>query len=141
METVHEEALAAAGTRSDGTIDINAALRSLLEGLLNAEKLEIILASTSSVGSIGGSSISVYRPDMGRRSPRLPLLSSLGRGDGRLLVEDCIEGDTIAIENVTARRVSGRVVAVGEGCKIDLLQYSEQVELHPDAQVGRCEQV
>lgn len=36
METVHEEALAAAGTRADGTIDINAALRSLLEGLLNA---------------------------------------------------------------------------------------------------------
>ena len=36
METVHEEALAAAGVRADGTIDINAALRSLLEGLLNA---------------------------------------------------------------------------------------------------------
>ena len=36
MDTVHEEALAAAGTRPDGTVDINAALRSLLEGLLNA---------------------------------------------------------------------------------------------------------
>lgn len=36
METLHEEALAAAGIRADGTIDINAALRSLLEGLLNA---------------------------------------------------------------------------------------------------------
>lgn len=36
MDTVHEEALAAAGVRADGTIDINAALRSLLEGLLNA---------------------------------------------------------------------------------------------------------
>lgn len=36
MDTVHEEALAAAGARADGTIDINAALRSLLEGLLNA---------------------------------------------------------------------------------------------------------
>ena len=36
METVHEEALAAAGVRADGTIDINAALRALLEGLLNA---------------------------------------------------------------------------------------------------------
>lgn len=36
MDTVHEEALAAAGLRPDGTIDINAALRSLLEGLLNA---------------------------------------------------------------------------------------------------------
>lgn len=36
MDTVHEEALAAAGVRADGTIDISAALRSLLEGLLNA---------------------------------------------------------------------------------------------------------
>lgn len=36
MDTVHEEALASAGTRADGTIDINAALRSMLEGLLNA---------------------------------------------------------------------------------------------------------
>lgn len=36
MDTVHEGALAAAGVRADGTIDINAALRSLLEGLLNA---------------------------------------------------------------------------------------------------------
>ena len=36
METLHEEALAAAGARPDGTIDINAAMRSMLEGLLNA---------------------------------------------------------------------------------------------------------
>lgn len=36
MDTVHEEALASAGVRADGTIDINAALRALLEGLLNA---------------------------------------------------------------------------------------------------------
>ena len=36
MDTVHEEALASAGARADGTIDINAALRSMLEGLLNA---------------------------------------------------------------------------------------------------------
>lgn len=36
MDTLHEGAVAAAGTRPDGTIDINAALRGLLEGLLNA---------------------------------------------------------------------------------------------------------
>lgn len=36
MDTVHEEALAAAGTRADGTIDISAALSSPQEGLLNA---------------------------------------------------------------------------------------------------------
>lgn len=36
METLHEEALAAAGARPDGTIDINTSMRSMLEGLLNA---------------------------------------------------------------------------------------------------------
>lgn len=36
MDNVHEQALAAAGVRADGTIDINAAMRSMLEGLLNA---------------------------------------------------------------------------------------------------------
>lgn len=36
METLHEEALAATGARPDGTIDISAAIRSMLEGLLNA---------------------------------------------------------------------------------------------------------
>jgi putative transposase len=36
METLHEEALASAGVRADGTIDLNAATRALLEGLLNA---------------------------------------------------------------------------------------------------------
>lgn len=36
MDTVHEEALAAASLRPDGTIDINAAVRPLLEGPLNA---------------------------------------------------------------------------------------------------------
>ena len=39
MDTLHEGAVAAAGTRPDGTIDINAALRGLLEGLLNAVNL------------------------------------------------------------------------------------------------------
>lgn len=36
METLHEEALAAAGARPNGTIDISAAMRSMLKGLLNA---------------------------------------------------------------------------------------------------------
>ena len=36
MDTLHERAIARAGVRADGTIDINAALRSLLEDLLNA---------------------------------------------------------------------------------------------------------
>lgn len=45
------------------------------------------------------------------------------------------------MEGVTTQRVSGRIVAIGEGCKIDLVQYSETIEVSPDAQVGKIEQV
>ena len=56
-------------------------------------------------------------------------------------MKNSVEGDDIALEGVTAPRVSGRVVAIGEGCEIDLVQYSEQVEISPEAKVGRTEKI
>ena len=56
-------------------------------------------------------------------------------------VKTSIEGDEIALEGVIAPRVSGRVVAIGAGCEIDLVQYSEQVEISPEATVGKTEQI
>lgn len=52
---MHEEALTAAGVRADGTIDINAALRALLEGLLDAVmdkrgNLNLILLGLNGLG-------------------------------------------------------------------------------------------
>ncbi len=51
------------------------------------------------------------------------------------------EKDVIAIEHVNVPKVVGRVVAIGEGCDIELVQYSDEIELHPDAKVGRCEKI
>ena len=117
-------------------------------GLLNAEKVDISLdrAAGGAVGSIGGGEIRIYRKDSERsKKPRLPLLSRLmggsGSGSGGLTVEEWIEGDTVALECVRAPKVVGRVVAVGADCAIDLVQYSEECEIHPDAKVGRCEKV
>jgi hypothetical protein len=33
------------------------------------------------------------------------------------------------------------VVAIGAGCVIELVQYSEQVEISPEAKVGRTERI
>ena len=52
-----------------------------------------------------------------------------------------VDGDEIALEGVVAPRVSGRVVAIGADCEIELVQYSEQVEISPEAKVGRTERI
>lgn len=111
-------------------------------GLLNAEEITIKFESGMEIGSIGGSKITIYRSSKSNKVTRLPLFSALIKdAGGAVHINNSIEGDTIAIENVIAQRVSGRSVAIGEDCKIDLVQYSEQVEIAPTAQVGRTEKI
>ena len=115
-------------------------------GLMNAEKIDIAFGgfgSSSRIGSIGGSEIKIHNEQKGgTKLARMPLLSKLvGAGSGVLTVEELIEGDVVAVEYVKTPKVVGRVVAVGEGCEIDLVQYSEEIEVHPDAKVKTCEKI
>ena len=111
-------------------------------GLLNAEEITIKFDSGMEIGNIGGSKIVIYKDTKSKKTVRLPLLSSLiNAGSANLCVKNSIEGDSIALEGVTAQRVSGRIVAIGADCDIQLVQYSENVEISPDAKVGKVEQV
>ncbi len=109
-------------------------------GLLNAEKIEITINDTPlDIGSIGGSDIKIHMHNPARVK-RLPLFSKLVAGNG-LTVRESIEGDVIALEGVTAPLVTGRIVAIGAGCNIDTVQYSEDIEISPDAKVAKCEKI
>ena len=111
-------------------------------GLLNAEDIEIKFDKGMDIGSIGGSKIIIIKEPKRKFGERLPLLSSLVKKiNGNVHVESSIEGDEIALEAVTCPRVTGRVVAVGAGCDIDLVQYSDQIEVSPDARVGKTEKI
>lgn len=115
------------------------------DGLLNAEKIDIFLEKrcfNSKIGAIGGSEIKVHSAGKPSKSGRMPLLSKfLGGSNNRLVVDELIEGDIIALECVNAPRVVGRVVAIGAGCDIGLVQYSEEIEIHPAAKVEKYEKV
>ena len=112
------------------------------EGLLNAEEVDIEFEKSMEVGSVGGSKISIYKRHGEKKRFRLPLFSSLvKRASGKVQVNNSIEGDEIALEGVVTPRVSGRVVAIGADCEIELVQYSEQVEVSPEAKVGRTERI
>ena len=110
-------------------------------GLLNAESIEIRFKDGMDIGSIGGSRINIYTEELSKRRIKLPLFSSLVKGASAVRVNNSIEGDIIALEGVVTPRVSGRIVAISDGCEIDLVQYSEQVEISPNAKVRKTEKI
>ena len=114
------------------------------DGLLNAEKIDIDLGGasvTSAVGSMGGSEIKVLNSKGGKAISRMPLLKHIVGGSGSLTVKELIEGDVVALEYTTVPKVVGRIVAIGAGCEIDLVQYSEEIEIHPKAKVEKYEKI
>lgn len=134
--------------RVEGDVEAEfAVVRGVLncEGLLNAEEVDIEFEKEMELGSVGGSKIVIYKRygDAKKKKPRLALFSSLIKRTtvGTVNVKNSIEGDEIALEGVVTPRVSGRVVAIGADCEIELVQYSEQVEISPEAKVGRTEKI
>ena len=127
------EHLSMSGTLTvDGDIEaesIKAAGAVNCEGLINAENIEIKADKIMNIGSIGGSNIVIKR----KRFSVVP--------NRRVIVASSIEGDNIAVERVTCPRITGRVVVIGKGCKVDLVQYSEEIKLSPDARVGKVEKL
>ena len=113
-------------------------------GLMNAEKISISLEGFNApgkIGSIGGSEIRIYNSRNGAKINRMPLLKRIVGGDGMLTVDDSIEGDLIALECVKVQRVVGRIVAIGANCDVELVQYSEEIEIDPNARIGKYEKI
>ena len=116
-------------------------------GLLNAETVVITLGlEQHSVNAIGGGSVKVEeRPEggmfgvFGRPGP---FAFPWGKPQvGCLTVSESIEADQVDIVNTVCPTVSGRKVKIGRGCRIDLVRYSESIEVDLDAQVDKQEKV
>ena len=117
------------------------------DGLLNAETVVITLGlEKHSASAIGGGSVKVEeRPEggmfgvFGRPGP---FAFPWGKPPaGCLTVSESIEADQVDIVNTVCPTVSGRKVKIGRGCRIDLVRYSESIEVDSDAQVGKQEKV
>lgn len=131
------------GLRADGDIEAETVLvrgNIFSEGLLNAEQIDINTKSGCALGSIGcGKLTATYTKR--KWFANLINVTYNGRQIRGVMVEHSIEGDEIDIESVTCPRVSGRTVKIGEGCEIELLQYSECYEIHEKAKVGKIEKI
>lgn len=105
-----------------------------ISGLLNAETVEISAGAASKVGDIGGGTITVRREENTWRIFGF----SIGRSSN--LETNSIEGDRVELEYTTAKVVRGKQVIIGEGCKIDRVEYTETFQAQPDT-VGQAVQL
>ncbi len=104
-------------------------------GLLSADKIEIHLAGRCTAREIGGERIRVERPDSFGASLISGLAKMLTGGGTAELRATQIEGDDIHLENTVADTVRGKRIAIGPGCRIGTVEYTETLSIHDDAEV------
>ena len=112
-----------------------------LNGLLNADDIDIYIYGNNFVKEIGGEKIMIKR---GSESifKRLKLIKSMiydvCKGN---LTTDVIEGDEIYLEYTTAKAVRGKNVTIGRGCNIELVEYVDNFNQHNDSFIRESKKI
>lgn len=104
-----------------------------IQGLLNADEINVTLYSNCSAKEIGGEKIIIK----GNESKWNKLFSWF-QSD---LQAECIEGDYIELENTHAKVVRGKQIKIGKNCKIDRIEYEENFSAHTDSKIGESVQI
>ena len=109
-----------------------------VHGLLTADRIEIRPGGRCRAREIGGARIDVRRYGSKDQAGLLDsLLRALSTTWGGEVEAALIEGDEIYLENTRADVVRGKEIQIGPNCKIGLVEYSESLKVHDDAEVGR----
>jgi cytoskeletal protein CcmA (bactofilin family) len=120
-------ALHVAGNVSLETLDMQGGIN--VEGLLNCDDIDIVLKFNTEnyVKEIGAGRVSVKR----RRKLFSAALTHMFRSE-------TIEGDHVSLEYTEAKVVRGIDVEIGEGCKIDRVEYSGSYKTSGRFKVGHA---
>lgn len=108
----------------NGKVDIN--------GLLNADSITIKVQETSTIQEIGGDRIKI----MDKRKASINPFRKIS-----YLETETIEGNTIDINAVKAKVVSGDHITIGEDAEIDRVEYSGTINISPKANVKEVVQI
>ena len=76
-----------------------------------------------------------------KRERRQCLLSRLFHRRRCFAVSEKIEGDKLALDGVKTPLVIGESVKIGKHCDIDCVRYSESIDIHSKAKVGKVEKI
>lgn len=110
-----------------------------IQGLINAEQVEIEVGGACQAGEIGGESVRVYRSANAASSFLSRLLG--GTRHAGYLSAETIEASQIDLEATRAKVVRGRDVRIGTNCEIERVEYSGTCEIAEGASVRESAKV
>jgi cytoskeletal protein CcmA (bactofilin family) len=110
--------------RSRGAIEI--------EELLSADNIELNIGYYSTAKEIGGEKIIVKRYSSNNI---IKQIISFFKQSTDVLEAEVIEGDELDLEVTKAKLVRGKNIIVGEKCEIARIEYTDSLEIHPNAKV------
>lgn len=99
-----------------------------IEGLLSADKVEIITRDNSEIKEIGGENISIKKNT--RKKLLGVIFNQINKGYVRC---NLIEGDNIYLENTICDVIRGENITIGKGCTIGTIEYSNNITVDKDS--------
>lgn len=94
-----------------------------IAGLLSADTIDVRMHGACKAGEIGGESIEFRQV----RRPALGIAVVLGIAETNGLEAGSVEGDHVLLERAKVGTVRGRDVRLGDGCDVDLVEYTAEL--------------
>ena len=105
---------------------------------LKAEKIEIKADGGTEIDGVCGGQIKIGLSKPKSFFKKLPLIRKAFKG---VYVKTCVEGKDVALDYVRCPKVVGENVTLGDECEIELVQYTESLQISPKAKVGKSEKI
>ncbi|MGB8956240.1 MAG: polymer-forming cytoskeletal protein [Tumebacillaceae bacterium] len=102
-------------------------------GNLHAKEVDVEVAGVSNLKEIVGEHVRVARMTTGWSGVMKLLSAFFPKFEDNLLRANRIEGTTLMLEQVQADKVSGRYVKIGPNCRIQRVEYTDQLIIDPNS--------
>lgn len=114
-------------------IDIRGSLRT--KGMVNGDQVNIEVGGITEIEEIGATKVTVVKTIQGIGPFSRFILNLFRERDYDCLKVKVIEADEIYLENTVADVVRGNKIIIGQGCKINKIEYSESLELKNETSI------
>ena len=108
------------------------------ESIVKADKLSIKADGKSYIGCAEAEKVSILAKKIKSIFKRIPLLS---RAFKNFTVCSYVKATEVELEYVDCPLVTGRTVKIGRGCNIELVEYTESIEISDKANVMKIEKI
>lgn len=108
------------------------------KGLINCEDFYLFTVGESKIGEIGATNIEIYGEERSKNIFKIFVPKKFKNNKAYIKV---IEGDNIKLSDCEVDIVRGKNIVIGENCKINIIEYSESIEINELSKVDNVNKI